>query len=154
MEQSKLISILIAKFKVAYPYYFKELTDEEFLGLISMYQEELAGYNKLTISSAVKSIIRKNKFMPTLKELIDECEQSKIFRSNAILEIMKNDGYFERGIKRLSPQQATRNYEKALNWLENGVIPHWLLEDMEEYGYVQDKLLLSQNNCNYIEMKG
>lgn len=154
MEQSKLISIVIAKFKVAYPYYFKELTDEEFLGLIAMYQEEFAEYNDLTISTAVKSIIRKNKFMPTLKELLDECEQSKTFRGNAILEVMKNDGYFKRGVEELSDQHATRNYEKTLSWLENGIIPNWLLEDMKKYGYVEDKPLLSQNSCNYIEMKG
>ena len=154
MEQSKLISGVIAKLKIAFPYYFKELKTEELAGMIAMYQEELGGYNELTLSTAVKSIIRKNKFMPTLKELLDECEQSKTFRGNAILEVMKNDGYFKRGVEELSDQHATRNYEKALSWLENGIIPNWLLEDMKKYGYVEDKPLLSQNSCNYIEMKG
>ena len=33
MEQSKLISMIIVKFKIAYPYYFKDLTDEEIQAL-------------------------------------------------------------------------------------------------------------------------
>lgn len=72
MEPSKLISVIIAKFKVAYPYYFKDLTNEEFIGLISMYQEELGNCNPIALLKTVKSIIRNNKFMPTLADIIDE----------------------------------------------------------------------------------
>ena len=155
MEQSKLISMIIVKFKIAYPYYFKELTDEEFAGLIAMYQEELSCYNELTLVSAVKSIIRKNKFMPTLNELLEECECSKLYRGNEILKRMKDDGYFKRGtVCELDENHATRNYEKALMWVEKDIIPTWLLEDMKKYGYVEDKPLLSTQNSNLIGIQG
>ena len=44
MEQSKLISGMILKLKVAYPYFFKDLEDEEFVALTKMYQEQIIGF--------------------------------------------------------------------------------------------------------------
>lgn len=154
MEHQKLISMVIAKFKIAYPYYFKELSDEEFFGLIAMYQEELSNYNELTLARAVKTIIRTRKFMPTLTELIEECENSKSYRGNEILLRMKEDGYFKRGVIELDEVHATKNYEKALMFMAKGIIPSWLLEDMKKYGYIEDKPLLENVNTNLIGIKG
>ena len=63
MEQSKLISVIIANFKVAYPYYFTKLSDEEFLGLVGIYQEYFGKFNGNALMRAVKKIIKKEKFM-------------------------------------------------------------------------------------------
>lgn len=151
MEQSKLISTVIAKLRIAFPYYFKDLTMEELAGLVSMYQDFLSGYNELTINSAVKSIISKNKYMPSINELIDECENCKKSRGNLILNKMNNDGYFNRGsMCELDDIHANRNYEKALMWIEKGIIPSWLLEDMKKYGYAEDKELITSKNSNLI----
>ena len=128
MEHSKLISGMIAKFKIAYPYYFKDLKNEELIGMISMFQEELSGYNELTISNATKSIIRKNKFMPTLKEIIDECENVRTYKINVIIEKMKKAGYFK------DPREIDK-------FIEEGIIPDWLIEDMKKYGYEEEKSL-------------
>lgn len=150
MEKSKLISSVIAKLKIAYPYYFKDLKTEELAGMISMYQEFLSGYNELTINGAVKSIISKNKYMPSINELIDECENCKTSHGNLILNKMNNDGYFNRGFSRLDDIHANRNYEKALMWVEKGIIPPWLLDDMKKYGYVEDQKLITNMNSNLI----
>lgn len=131
MEHSKLISGMIAKFKIAYPYYFKDLKNEELIGMISMFQEELSGYNELTISNATKSIIRKNKFMPTLKEIIDECENVRTYKINVIIEKMKKAGYFK----------DPREIDKTYKFIEEGIIPDWLVEDMKKYGYEEEKSL-------------
>ena len=131
MEHSKLISGMIAKFKIAYPYYFKDLKNEELIGMISMFQEELSGYNELTISNATKSIIRKNKFMPTLKEIIDECENVRTYKINVIIEKMKKVGYFK----------DPREIDKTYKFIEEGIIPDWLVEDMKKYGYEEEKSL-------------
>lgn len=136
MEQSKLISMIIVKFKIAYPYYFKDLTDEELAGLIAMYQEELSCYNELTLVSAVKSIIRKNKFMPTLNELLEECELCKTTQKNIVIEKMIKAGYFK----------DSREIEKTYHFLEEGIIPKWLLEDMKKYGYEDGHNLISTNS--------
>lgn len=140
MEQSKLISVIIVKFKIAYPYYFKELTDEELAGLIAMYQEELSCYNELTLVSAVKSIIRKNKFMPTLNELIEECELCKTTQKNIVIEKMIKAGYFK----------DSREMEKTYHFLEEGIIPNWLLEDMKKYGYEDENILISNNSAKML----
>ncbi len=87
MEQSKLISIVIAKFKIAYSYYFKDLTDEEFLGLVSLYQEELGIFHPIALLNAIKVIIRNNKFMPTLADIIDEYRKSL---KNYYIEVIEN----------------------------------------------------------------
>lgn len=135
MEHSKLISGMIAKFKIAYPYYFKDLKNEELIGMISMFQEELSGYNELTILNATKSIIRKNKFMPTLKEIIDECENVRTYKINVIIEKMKKAGYFK----------DPREIDKTYKFIEEGIIPDWLVEDMKKYGYEEEKSLGYKN---------
>lgn len=87
MEQSKLISVVIARLKIAYPYYFKDLTDEEFLGLVSMYQEELGSFHPVALLNAIKVIIRNNKFMPTFADIIDEYRKSL---KNYYIEVIEN----------------------------------------------------------------
>ncbi len=123
MEASKLISMLIAKLKIAYPYYFKELTDEEFLGLIAMYQEHLSEYDEETLSYAINSIIKKNKFIPTIKEIIDECESYSIKHKNVVIEKMKELGYFK------NEQEVDKIYQ----FMAKGIIPSWFLKDLEKY---------------------
>lgn len=72
METSKLVSLIIANFKVAYPYYFKDLSDEEFVGMISLYQENFGNCNEQLLLKVIKSIIRKNKFMPSIAEILEQ----------------------------------------------------------------------------------
>ena len=154
MEQSKLVSSVIAKLKIAYPYYFKELKTDDLAGMIGMYQEFLSGYNELTLNSAIRTIIAKSRYMPTLNEIIEECECSKIYRQNEILKRMKDDGYFKKGVYELDDIHASKNYEKMLMWIEKGIIPNWLLEDMKKYGYIEDEKILINNNFKKIGLSG
>ena len=142
MEQSKLISVVIARLKIAYPYYFKELTMEELAGLVSMYQEELSIYNELTLMNAIKSIIRKSKFMPTLKEILDECELCKTTQKNIVIERMIKAGYFK------DPKEIDKTYK----FMEEGIIPNWLLEDMN--GYEDSHNLISTNSTKMLNNGG
>lgn len=144
MEQSKLISSAIARLKIAYPYYFKELKTEELVGLVSMYQEELSIYNEPTLMNAIKSIIRKNKFMPTLKEILDECELCKTSQKNIVIERMIKAGYFK------DPKEIDKTYK----FMEEGIIPNWLLEDMKKYGYEDNRDLISANSTKMLNTGG
>lgn len=143
MEQSKLISVIIAKLKIAYPYYFKDLTDEEFAGLFSLYQEELIGYNEETITSAIKYIIRQNKFMPTIKEILDECEKHKTNKQNYIIKKMIDAGYFH----------DANEIDKTYRFIEQGIIPDWLLNDMKKYGYIEENTLLTNQQNKLLGTK-
>lgn len=72
MGISKSISLVIANLKVAYPYFFKDLSDEEFIGLISMYQENFKNCNEQVLLNTVKKIIKVNKFMPSISQILDK----------------------------------------------------------------------------------
>lgn len=132
IEESEL-SKLILKFKIAYPQFFRDMTKEDVLGLIAMYKEQLNGYSYNLVSKAIDKIISKNKYMPSIAEIIDECESVNVNYLLNIVKVMYDDGYFHRGIERLSDEQASRNYDKTINWLEKGIIPSFLKADMEEY---------------------
>ena len=59
MEQSNLISCVIAKLKIAYPYYFNKLSKEDFVGMVTMYQEYLGNLNPNALMMTLKKIIKK-----------------------------------------------------------------------------------------------
>lgn len=133
------ISTLIATFKIAYPYFFKESTKEEITALSRIYQEHLSCYNEKTLANVAKKIIATKKFMPSISEIIEACEKEKEFMRNEILELMKVDGYFKKGdYGELDHTQEERNYTKALMWAERNLLPNWLKEDMK---YYQSKIL-------------
>ena len=136
---TKGISTLIATFKIAYPYFFKESTKEEITALSRIYQEHLSCYNEKTLANVAKKIIATKKFMPSISEIIEACEKEKEFMRNEILELMKSDGYFKKGdYGELDPTQEEKNYTKALMWAERNLLPNWLKEDMK---YYQTKIL-------------
>ena len=90
MEQSKLISVIIAKLKIAYPYYFKELTEEEFAGLFSLYQEELENTHPIALLNTIKKIIKKSKFMPSIADILIEYKQEL---KKYYIEIINNSNF-------------------------------------------------------------
>lgn len=141
---TKGISTLIATFKIAYPYFFKESTKEEITALSRIYQEHLSCYNEKTLANVAKKIIATKKFMPSISEIIEACEKEKEFMRNEILELMKADGYFKKGdYGELDYIQEERNYTKALIWAERNLLPNWLKEDMKHY---QIKILGQKEN--------
>lgn len=141
---TKGISTLIATFKIAYPYFFKESTKEEITALSRIYQEHLSCYNEKTLANVAKKIIATKKFMPSISEIIEACEKEKEFMRNEILELMKVDGYFKKGdYGELDHTQEERNYTKALMWAERNLLPNWLKEDMK---YYQAKILGQKEN--------
>ena len=110
-------------------FYFKELTNEQ----ISLWYEMFQDVSVDVFNQAIKEISRENKFMPNANELFNKCSQ---LNKNNLLDLVKfmyDDGYFHRGVERLSDEQANRNLDKTMMWLEKGIIPSFLKEDMQEY---------------------
>lgn len=110
-------------------FYFKELTNEQ----ISLWYEMFQDVSVDVFNQAIKEISRENKFMPNANELFSKCSQ---LNKNNLLDLVKfmyDDGYFHRGVEKLSDEQAGRNLDKTMMWLEKGIIPSFLKEDMEEY---------------------
>lgn len=136
MDQSKLISSVIAKLRVAYPYQFKDYDDEMLLGLIKLYQDNLIVYRPETIVTSIDEIIKESKFMPTIAEIMEKCEKNRFIYENEILEKMNKAGYFKN----------PRELEKAYSFLERNVIPKWFYEAMKEYGFVAYKAITNTSN--------
>lgn len=153
MEQSKLISGIIAKFKITYPYYFKELQSEELVLLVNMYQEQFSRCHPEILNRAVDVIIRTSKFMPTIADILEAYTSQRENYTCEVLEVMKTDGYFKKGpYGELSDEQADRNYIKAKMWITEENIPGWLLEDMKRYGFKKN-FNLKNTTTNLLEGK-
>ena len=67
-----------------------------------------------------------------------------------ILDKMYKEGYFKEGIVPLDPQHELRNYEKSIKWLEEGILPGFLKEDMKKY-MMDDGLVIENKNSFLIE---
>lgn len=98
----------------------------------------LKDYSYETFILAIKSIIRTSKFLPKITELLEECESNKEHARFEILEYMKAMGYFKES------GYAISEYEKAIKWLETGVIPKWFKDDMTRYYKMMKQERLSQ----------
>ena len=110
-------------------FYFKELTNEQ----MSLWYEMFQDVSVDVFNQAIKEISRENKFMPNANELFNKCSQLNKSNLLDLIKFMYDDGYFHRGVERLSDEQASRNLDKTMMWLEKGIIPSFLKEDMQEY---------------------
>ena len=83
----------------------------------------LKDYSYETFVAAIKSIIKKSKFLPKITELLEECDNCKERTKFEVLEFMKSKGYFKTSFE----------YDKASTFMERGIIPEWLKQDINEY---------------------
>lgn len=124
MEQSNFSKIVNA-LKVAYPHYFKGLAEEDSTMFLQLYYSKLKKYRYEIVAKAVDVIITTHDFMPSLAEVLKECDkQSKYFYKD-ILEKMYVNGYFKDDIE----------YGKAIMWLleDKPIIPEWLKTDVDSF---------------------
>lgn len=99
--------------------YGKEYTSLE----CEIHYDFLKDYKYEVFIKAIKSIIRKSKFLPKVSEIIEECENTKEQNKFNILEFMNQCGYFK----------ATSEFEKATKFLTENNIPEWFKSDMKKY---------------------
>lgn len=126
MEQfnlSKYIKILM----LAYPKYFKDLSREESIEISQLYYSQLKRYPAIVVEKAINDIIQEYVFMPTISEIIKKCNEVNSNQKQWVIEKMIQDGYFH----------SQREIEKAYHFIEEGVIPQWLKEDMQKYSNIK-----------------
>ena len=132
MEQSnfsKIVNVL----RIAYPYYFKDMEKESTIMFNQLYYSKLKKYDYVVVSSAINKIIEKSEFMPTIAEILTECDkETRRLYKIKIVKVYAN-GYFK----------IDQEYGKALQWLfeDKPIIPNWLLEEINGY---EEKLLISK----------
>lgn len=99
--------------------YGKEFTQQE----CELYYEFLREYSYETFKIAIKNIIRTSKFLPKINEIIEACENAKVQTRYEVIEYMNQTGYFKH----------IREYEKTIQFMERGIIPEWLKNDINTY---------------------
>lgn len=132
MEQSnfsKIVNVL----RIAYPYYFKDMEKESTIMFNQLYYSKLKKYDYVVVSSAINKIIEKSEFMPTIAEILTECDKEARRLYKIKIDKMYANGYFK----------TDQEYGKALQWLfeDKPIIPNWLLEEINGY---EEKLLISK----------
>ena len=93
-------------------------------------------YDYDTFIRATKEIIRTSKFIPKIADLIEACDNQKEVKKVEVIDYMKECGYFYLSYRpehKLDEAHATRNYLKAKTFIERGIIPDWLKEDINYY---------------------
>lgn len=110
--------------------YSKEYTKEE----IEVWYTFFKDYILNSMKSAIKKIVAISKYPPSISELLDAIKDNNKNNIYEVIGRMKDDGYFKKGsYGELSDEQALRNYEKILAWVDKGIIPEWFQEDMKDY---------------------
>lgn len=93
-------------------------------------------YDYDTFIRATKEIIRTSKFIPKIADLIEACDNQKEVKKLEVIDYMRESGYFYLSYRpehKLDEAQATRNYMKVRTFIERGIIPDWLKEDINYY---------------------
>lgn len=133
MEQlnfSKIVNVL----RIAYPYYFKDMEKESTIMFNQLYYSKLKRYDYVVVSNAINNIIENSEFMPTIAEIMAECDKETRKLYKIKIDKMYSNGYFK----------TDQEYGKALQWLfeDKPIIPSWLLEEIKGY---EEKLLTSKS---------
>ena len=77
--------------------------------------------------TAITDIVRNSRFMPSISDILNKCDEVKEKKRFAILEFMKTKNYFKN----------SQEYDKATHWLETNMIPSWFVKDMKKYQQLQ-----------------
>lgn len=98
------------------------------------------------MSKAIGEIAKESNSFPNAPIIRKKCDEINKSYLYSIVEIMKKDGYFRKGVYgELSDEQALKNYEKILSWMEQNIIPDWFKEDMKLYMNKQTNKLVNKN---------
>lgn len=116
--------------KVLTTLYLKDLNEQE----LELWYNKLKNVSFEVMNQAIEIIVKECKCFPTTEIVLEKCKKVNKHRILDTLTEMKEDGYFKRGTYgELSEEQEFRNYDKALMWLDKGIIPGFLKEDIKEY---------------------
>ena len=109
--------------------YHKDISNDDLI----IWYEMLKDVEPEVYRKAIIDLCKERSYMPTIHDILDKTKTTKNNYYLSILEQMKKDGYFKLGVEPLSSEQEERNYDKSIRWIERGIIPGFLLEDMQKY---------------------
>lgn len=108
-------------------------------------------YSYDTFIKATKDIIRTSKFLPRIADLIETCEKYKNSANKEVIDYMQSVGYFKYSpYGEITDEKASRNYDKAINFILTNNIPDWFQEDLDYYINQMHQLRLEQKQNKLI----
>ena len=113
--------------------YNKNFTDQEML----VWYDMLGEYPEEVLNKSIKDLVSREKYMPKISDVIEECKKYKKLDRYEVLERLRAKNYFKDGSE----------YLKAKQWLEEGIMPEWFKEVLKE----QYNILLDDNSTKYIK---
>lgn len=126
--------------------YHKDISNDDLI----IWYEMLKDVEPEVYRKAIIDLCKERSYMPTIHDILDKTKTTKNNYYLSILEQMKKDGYFKLGVEPLSSEQEERNYDKSIRWIERGIIPGFLLEDMQKYINKSPNKLIG-NDKKYLE---
>ena len=129
-------------------YYLRDITNDQITAWYDMFQK--VDYD--IFEKAIIEISTENNYMPTAGMLYEKCSLVNKSKLCNLIQYMYEDGYFHNGIERLTDEQASRNLDKTLSWVEKGIVPEFLIIDMESYLHKYNQKEL--NSEERLQIKG
>lgn len=97
----------------------KDYTQED----LEVYYEYFKEYEFDILKNAVKEIIKKEKFVQAISDLVKYCEKIKKIKNFEIINYMIQNKKFKDGTE----------ISKAIHFVEEGIIPEWFRKEMDKY---------------------
>ena len=124
----------------------KDISNDDFL----IWYELLQCIEAEVFKKTIINICKERFYMPTIHDILERTNNLKSDYYLSILKQMKEAGYFKKGIKELSIDQEERNYDKSIRWVEEGLIPEFLKNDIKDF-INSNKSILEHKNQRQIE---
>ena len=126
--------------------YQKVISNDDIL----IWYEMLKDIESEAFKKTIIELCKERAYMPTIHDILDKTKMVKNNYYLSILEQIKKDEYFRLAVEPLSPEQEDKNYGKSIRWIERGIIPGFLLEDMQKHiNKLSNKL--NGNDKKYLE---
>lgn len=118
-EFSEIISLI----QIAYN---KQYSKEE----IEVMYDLLENFEYNTLKIAIKRLITTSRYVPNVSQIISEYKQIK--RDEGYNKIMK--------ARELRNIKTNEELDKAMKWLDKGIVPDWLDKDLQEIPMSENEL--------------
>ena len=116
--------------------YHKDISNDDFV----IWYELLQDIEPEIFKKSIIDLCKERSYMPTIHDILDKTKTTKNNYYLSILEQMKKDGYFKLGVESLPLEHEERNYDKSIRWIERGITPEFLMNDMRRYMNDSEKL--------------
>lgn len=123
MKQTELIEVIFL-LKVAYPYYFKNMSKVDLTALQKIYYQFFNKYHIVVFKNAIADVIKHEKFMPSIAEIYEKCRKKESEFFKKILLYSKED---------IPNKKYLDDMIDWYGWQENGLSDELKTEIMSYY---------------------